>query len=190
MSSPIVVPFNFQPVSTTLRTSNYTIPSGRYAYAIPNAASCSINGSIFVCGTSSLTVAGTNAVMYPITGYSGDIRVFSNASNATKRLVTFQTVSATTSTVLDLLQATSTNVLEFYLMDGVISSIVSGTRATGNYDPSRAGEGSPILGLNASASTTYTIQKIRTSPLWVSSGDVLSGNGTFLWSVMEYNKIS
>lgn len=31
MSSPIVVPFNFQPAETSIKTSNYTIPAGRYA---------------------------------------------------------------------------------------------------------------------------------------------------------------
>lgn len=31
MSSPIVVPFNFDPIATSIKTSNYTIPAGRYA---------------------------------------------------------------------------------------------------------------------------------------------------------------
>jgi hypothetical protein len=31
MAAPIVVPFNFNPASTTIKTASYTIPSGKYA---------------------------------------------------------------------------------------------------------------------------------------------------------------
>lgn len=47
MSSPLTIPFNHQPISTSVKTSSYTIPAGNYARA-----------SVFILGTGTFTIDG------------------------------------------------------------------------------------------------------------------------------------
>lgn len=44
MAAPIVLPFNNNPASTTIKTASYTVPTGKYAYFIPY--SCALNESL------------------------------------------------------------------------------------------------------------------------------------------------
>jgi hypothetical protein len=44
MASVTAIPFNFQPVSTTIETAGYTPASGKYAYVVPKHWNCAIDG--------------------------------------------------------------------------------------------------------------------------------------------------
>jgi hypothetical protein len=66
MGAPIIVPFNFQPVSTTVRTAGYTLPSGRYAYVTAfcdTGQTFSINGVVALQGNASTAESGTGGIV-------------------------------------------------------------------------------------------------------------------------------
>jgi len=44
MAAPFVVPFNFQPFSTTIKTASYTVPAGYYARITPMLNNISVDG--------------------------------------------------------------------------------------------------------------------------------------------------
>lgn len=52
MSAPIFIPFNFNPVETSVKTSNYTIPAGRYAYV----RECDASYNFFYFGYDNITI--------------------------------------------------------------------------------------------------------------------------------------
>jgi hypothetical protein len=47
----VFIPFNFDPIATTRKTSSYTIPVGRYARAKPASRTGTINGVEYLSGT-------------------------------------------------------------------------------------------------------------------------------------------
>jgi hypothetical protein len=97
MSSPIVIPFNFQPVETSVKTANYTIPVGRYARAsfsfssIPQTnasnanltiptASFGVNGVVLGRGVSTgrLVISNSGTTRTVAAPSSGSTRMYFN----------------------------------------------------------------------------------------------------------------
>lgn len=67
MSSRILIPFNFQPVATAVKTASYTIPAGRYAKVSANVqtgGTFSISG---VIALSSVSASWTALASSPVT---------------------------------------------------------------------------------------------------------------------------
>lgn len=52
MTAPLVVPFNFAPVSVAVKTGSYTVPVGQYAYV-----------TAVVAGTSTFTIDAVTALV-------------------------------------------------------------------------------------------------------------------------------
>lgn len=66
MSSPLVLPFNFQPVAVSVRTASYTIPPGRYARVVVNlegSATFTIGGVTALRGTQNNVLSSSNTQM-------------------------------------------------------------------------------------------------------------------------------
>lgn len=64
MSSPIVIPFNFDPIQISVVTTSFTVPAGRYARVIANvegSATFTINGATALRGTQNSVL--TSSVM-------------------------------------------------------------------------------------------------------------------------------
>jgi len=62
----IVIPFNFQPVSVSVKTSSYTIPAGKYAYVTANAigsATFEIGGATALSGSSTTQTTNTSSTL-------------------------------------------------------------------------------------------------------------------------------
>ena len=62
----IVIPFNFQPVSVSVKTSSYTIPAGKYAYVTANAigsATFKIGGTTALSGSSTTQTTNTSSAL-------------------------------------------------------------------------------------------------------------------------------
>jgi len=70
----IVIPFNFQPVSVSVKTSSYTIPAGKYAYVTANAigsATFEIGGATALSGSSTTQTTNTSSALRYGTGRGG-----------------------------------------------------------------------------------------------------------------------
>jgi len=69
MSSPIVIPFNFQPVETSVKTANYTIPVGRYARIahVSSNLNSTANNANLTLATGSISLNGSVIVRAPVT---------------------------------------------------------------------------------------------------------------------------
>lgn len=64
MSSPLVIPFDHNPIAISVKTASYTIPVGRYARVIANlegSATITINGATALRGTQN-NVLGSSAI--------------------------------------------------------------------------------------------------------------------------------
>lgn len=63
MSAPLVVPFNFKPISVSVKTASYTIPANKYARVLVNligSATFSINGTTALQGSQWTVLASDN----------------------------------------------------------------------------------------------------------------------------------
>lgn len=84
MSSPIILPFNFQPVAVSVRTASYTIPTGRYARVLVNlegSATFTIGGVTALRGTQA-TVLSTNVIRFTNVSGGGQSLNTANQSSA------------------------------------------------------------------------------------------------------------
>lgn len=88
MSSALVVPFNFQPESTSVRTSSYTIPTGKYAKVdvqCIGGGTFTIDGATALSSSSWSVLASDNMRMdannYLTTGANGTIGGVGGAFN-------------------------------------------------------------------------------------------------------------
>lgn len=173
MSAPFIVPFNFQPVAVSVKTTSYTIPAGKYAQVFIEVYS----GGIFtINAVNSITsdpflnidYAGTAiGTIYTVpAGYRAIIPAIgsSGADNFS--------VNGNTSATFN----TSANVL----LTGVNIEIgPSGTLAS-------AGSGSKaVSGVAIPSNATH-----KETTFWLPTGTVLSGTGNWRATVMEYNMIS
>jgi hypothetical protein len=66
MASKLVIPFNYQPFSVSVKTGAYTIPTGYYAYvtaSVQGADSFSIGGVVALQGQVAVAASGTGGVI-------------------------------------------------------------------------------------------------------------------------------
>jgi len=174
MASPIVVPFNFDPVITAVRTASYTIPSGRYAQVF---GECDSGGSISVNGVTAVTT----------TAFS-NIQVNGNAPSYTVPSgfrAKFRTISeGTTSGVLTLNgNSNYGNQDNTTVQGGALSEV--GPGGTASVSSSGTGTFQGIHGVAIPSNATN-----RQAQFWLKAGDVLSGAGSWRAVVQEFNKIS
>lgn len=109
MSAPMIIPFNHEPVTSTIKTSNYTVPSGKYARVyvkdsmLPTLNSVPMYKSTLhvhsvAVGTAANVIAPTDAdsMIATFTSLSGN-PVFFGTTSAVNSLACFytQTVAAT-----------------------------------------------------------------------------------------------
>ncbi len=181
MAAPFIVPFNFQPPSApTIRTTNYTIPSGKYARIVDLYGDTTFN-----------TVAN-----------SYDIALFNQTStqNTLQNFVYANPVGCSYYTFTITFNAAGANIVN-------ISTAVD--QATGQPSSQlrtlRSGSGggttthssiaylSPLLCVQTSTNIGTTITVITRlwigskGDMWVPSGTVISGT---TYQVQEYNMIS
>jgi hypothetical protein len=166
MSAPFIIPFNFDPISTTLKTSSYTIPSGQYAEIHAQYPNMSINGVDI--GIKYILESGSM-------GTNG------------------QTVTWGTATpfVYQMDWSLSGSGVDYVTVNGGVGQIGrpggsppnSGTFTVTN----TIGGGSMTLTSNDTFSYTIYTWTMPPHKIWVEAGDVISGSG-FL--VTLYNKIS
>lgn len=173
MSAPFIVPFNFQPVSVSVKTTSYTIPAGKYAYVFVEVYSggiFTINAVNAITSDPFLNIdyAGTaTGTIYTVpAGYRAIIPTVgsSNADSFTMNGNTFAGIS------------TSANLIREGITieigpSGTLASSSSGTKA--------------VSGVAIPSNATH-----KETSFWLPTGTVLSGTSNWRATVMEYNMIS
>jgi hypothetical protein len=177
MSAPFIIPFNFQPVTTSVKTSSYTVPAGKYAKVVPSRADFTINGSSLSSSESATVVA--------------------SGSSATTFQIYVQANSLLTQITLVQLGASNNTTGSISVGAQVVTPVASLSRtSTGTSTQSYSYEmGSSLYTLYASStavsgSATFTVNYSKifsAQEIWVPSGTVLAGT---MYSVTEYNTIS
>jgi hypothetical protein len=189
MSAPFIIPFNFCPTSTSLKTAAYTMPAGKYACVVTISPFFLINGVLLngsetvSMSTSTTTVATDSAITSMV--YSSPVHVFS--SSLTRG-------GTATGTVGGNFGGGSHSIYNDTLFS--VSRTTNGTTVTphaidGNSDTfwgAMTHSETSVGTLTASYTISYYYFKNLTSTkFWVPSGTVLNGNN---YVVSEYNMIS
>jgi hypothetical protein len=197
MSSPIVIPFNFQPVETSVKTANYTIPVGRYArasFSFPNypmttasnanislaVASISINGAVILRGKSGgrlVTTVTARTVTIPSAGYVTFGAVNSNSgAQIVWNLTQFDGLTSVLENILTVNNFTAPrcNLSSMYL-SRTTSFVVQQTN-TGSLSHSLLIDYDPI-------------NNNQSSQVWLRAGDIIGISNAAAF-VEEFNQIS
>jgi hypothetical protein len=175
--------FNFDPVSTTLKTTSYTVPSGKYALAFPGI---SAGSSETLTSTLTFTTPGTvtlNGTILFYVDYSANIvgsGITGTFPSGYPKKIYFNAVATTTNPVVTFSTNGGTNVNLVNAGGGVGSGVIFVN--SGN------------VGLTNASCSLY-IEDVRKEKyrcgIWVKAGDVLAGtnaaNSAFEWTVIEYN---
>jgi hypothetical protein len=188
MASRLIVPFDNNPSSTTLKTSSYTIPAGKYAVVKPffttaprniatNVQNFSLPSPYFA------TLNGVN-VSYSSSFTTGTINISGGANTGTTSSAIGK-LNVTASTAVSgqsvFYGSTSSTILYIGGPSSLSTTVVAGSNIT----------------VNLNANTFFSIYQYSSVEVngdfqfWVKAGDVLSGTaGNFNWLVTEYNAIS
>lgn len=140
MSAPLVVPFNFQPLSVSVKTGSYTIPAGRYAFISANLVGGSgifqIDGNTAMQSVTNTTAQTTlsssslravnNSIGGAINPSLGEITNPSTGSGHSDAGAAF---SASTATFTDV-QISNGN---FWVPTGTVLNVVSGQYVVTEY---------------------------------------------------------
>jgi len=172
----ISIPFNFQPSSVSVKTSSYTIPTGKYAYVV---AFVTDGGSFSIDSASALTSEA---------GIGSSIIAVSQQSNYTVPSgYRFEgQVSTTTGASTDIVTVDGVNAGE--LGSSLSLSI-------------RAGSGDTIATTNASFTTVtpnisgFSIREAlpesnNSQAFWLPSGADIDGSGTWKATVSLFNELT
>jgi hypothetical protein len=164
MPAPFIIPFNNNPSSTTVKTTSYTIPAGKYAQLY---VECDGGGSFTI-----------NAVTAVITAAVVNVDSFNVSANVT------YTAPATGWASLYVSGNTGMT---------INANITNLTAATGvQIGPS--GTATAATGSSQSCSVTGVfyphIPTNRQATFWVPTGTVISGAGNWKATVMEFNTIT
>lgn len=171
MSAPFIVPFNFQPVSVSVKTTSYTIPSGKYAYVFVEVYS----GGIF-------TINAVNSIT------SDPFLNIDYAGTSTA----IYTVPAGYRAIIPVIGSTSTD--NFYINGNTAAAFSAGAgHPTGvNIEIGPSGtltSGSTFIKAVSGVAIPSNATHKETS-FWLPTGTVLSGTSNWRATVMEYNMIS
>lgn len=181
MSAPLVVPFNFQPVSVSVKTSAYTIPAGSYALVKTNSAFFSIDAvnvyPSFTIATSAAT-ASTGTKFALVDGlvyvHTASLTVASANANGNSGSYGFGT-DATGATAIASVSRTS---------NGTSAISAGSVPASYLYISCTSGAAGPTTSATASF---YASSASSQTEFWVPSGTDLDGNN---YVVMLYNEIT
>lgn len=181
MASPLKFPFNNEPTGFDIKTSSYTIPSGKYArvkavvdigarqdvpvgagsFTLASPNSCSINGTTIARSVLTCTIDGGRDTVLP--SYAFTLKAIDNDNFNTPISVN----------------------------GAAISEAASGTQGTRQGEIDMAG-GTLVTGGVGVLKVAVSLNPIgnNTDYIWVPSGTVLDGVGNFKWIVEEYNSLS
>jgi len=173
MSAPFFLPFNFQPVSVSVKTGSYTIPAGKYARVTVEVDS----GGIFTINTiNACTSAGFIAIdqanaslaalSYSVpTDYRGSA-AFSSTLTDTYSIAGNSTININTN---------SSSPVGIDLGPGSVYSMPGGV----------ASNAKGIHGVAIPSNATN-----RQATYWLPTGTVINGSGNWRAVVEEYNQIT
>jgi hypothetical protein len=197
----LLIPFDFNPIETSTKTSNYTIPSGRYARGIVRQGRESIPLAQFT-GTESRTINPSFVYLNGKNISFSDFTYSVNSSASVTHTLNFASnlpylgffldttmsgLAGSSASIQILLGATWTTITTFtnlrisVTLGGPIFyeyEDVNGIRSTGTQ-----------IGTNR-----FTVSQgmrngiIEGEPIWLKSGDVLGINNSLVW-LEEYNVI-
>lgn len=170
MTAPLVVPFNFNPTSVSVRTSSYTIPAGRYAKVFADCDS----GGIF-------TINGVNALV---------TFAFLNVDQTASSGVTYTVPSGYVASVSAIQSAGSVNLS--------VNANLNETLAVSRYSTIFSIGPSGTMSLSNIGGGSYCVQGSavpsgptnRAAEFFLPTGTVISGTGNWRAVVMEFNNIS
>jgi hypothetical protein len=174
MSAPFIIPFNFQPVSVSVKTGSYTIPAGNYARVLVECDS----GGTFTIDT---VTAVTTAAFVNIDLAAGSADLNHTVPTGFRSIVSVATTGADTITVNGNLLLSSTTP-GFY--NSQLPNIEIGPGGNVLITNSIGGSKS-IVGVSIPSNATH-----RQAEFWLPSGTVINGTGTWRAVVMEYNEIT
>jgi hypothetical protein len=177
----LLIPFDFNPVETSFKTSSYTIPAGRYAKATPIDLLCTVDSVSFEEDDSffsQVTSGGNERLPLPS---RASYRFKTGTQSATKTIVYTGSIAGATSLVV-LVSATGTTAINVLFKNGMLyqSHPNSSAATVANYATDH------LYWFRTDGSVNVTINTINLKEVWVPSGTVLAGGK---WLVTEYNVI-
>lgn len=184
----MLIPFNFQPESTSVKTSSYVIPAGKYAQVLASVGSdqtstFTIDGSqALISGSSASTVIGvsltdvavdTTTVLYtPPAGYFFEGTIIVTATNSAGNEIRIGGE--------DLVQG-GINALDTYDIKVGAGDDIAIFANSGNIIEAR------LIGYSRKVEA---IESSKEATFWVPSGTTIAGTGTWRATVMEFAEIS
>lgn len=184
MSSPIVVPFNFDPIATTVRTANYTIPAGRYARVTPlySTAGSYFQGNNGNASCSDINIQLNGAVVYrfPVAG-----------SLSTQALNVVRTLSFPANGKIEAFFGGSSAMLRCYISGAEINGSF-GTITQSSFNISAMGSSIGVQPTQSGyAMLTAKWQYLESiSSFFAKSGDIITISAASSYLTEEYNRIS
>lgn len=202
MSAPFIVPFNFQPVSTTIKTASFTVPAGKYGLIkmlvftlVDTTYTLAANTS----GTKTVTedecmlfINGVSAIAYPYAISS----VVNISSNGTLRSATIQMPASYGLCQIAIRQVASTTgtpsgscAIQYNTTTIVTAALNTGAAGIGNCTLNSYQNGSSST-FSSTVTQAFSPLNYSQSDAWVKSGDVITipTGGKFIFT--EYNMIS
>ena len=182
MAAPIVVPFNFSPpVSPSIKTTSYTVPTGKYAQvkAYFEGMETQTANATTTLNSRTITLNGVTILVPYSQGVTGNISGITSSTYTLPRsgyiFVTYFSGTAGGSSVT--IGSLNTGVLSantIYVSSGVSSNFIVGN--TG------------VVTILFNTKITYDVETSAT--FWAKAGDVITGTGNWRALVTEYNVIS
>lgn len=172
MSAPFIVPFNHCPVSVSVITSSYTVPSGKYAKVV---AECDSGGIVTLNGSNAITTAA-----------------FVNVDVTSSSTATYTVPSNYRASVCGATAAADT-----FVINGNVGGSIGANAYTQAYDVGPGGTFATNFTF-LSGSGTRAVQGVaipsnatnRQAEFFLPAGTVLSGSGNWRAVLMLYNVIS
>jgi len=205
MASRLVVPFNFEPVNSSLKTANYTLPSGVYGrvtpaygtYVVSGLSVTNANGSkTYTESEMSLSINSSAVYFYDLKG-SGTVGRTS-AGSATYTVTIPQNIFKNAQTVLVVTSVTPSPSINCRISaDGIATASLAAGTSPGlvfwegymNQIISTASTTSTVPSGNFSYSFNINFSNEKSS-FWVEAGSVISCPANCAYYLEEYNKIS
>jgi hypothetical protein len=184
MPAPFIIPFNNCPVSTSIKTSSYTIPAGKYARVTSRSAYFSVDSfNFYYTSSESASIAGNGATqdVYASMGEYAYVSAWSvvrsgSVASGSSSIYIYSggydgRLNNTTLITRSALGTTTGTAFNTNVRAGTIRYVLSSSNA----------------GSTGSISFSVISAHELVSGLWVPSGTVLTGNE---YIVEEYNMIS
>lgn len=178
----INVPFNFEPISVSRRTSSYVIPTGNYAYvvaAVQDGGIFTINGSYVLRSKSPNTVqpiSGNGSV-----GVSSSVNIFAAATDKIADIaLTFTAVTGAPIMVIGGQQVVTPTV-------GTVTYKIGGGDAVNITNDAGSSVTGYFIGYQYNPNHVLTGS---TQSFWLPEGTTIDGSGDWVATVSLYNNIS